>query len=361
MPWLIHNLNAVADRWAGLAWAVVWQSTLLIGIAGLFAALLLRRAGPAARFWLWQILAIKLLIMPFWTYAIPIPSTSETTESAQPLAMRIAFPAAEAPATAPTTTNRLADVNPVDPTERPEPATQPRSPSRPSLTWQAILLGGWLIFVTLQIARLTAQRVRLSKLLRSTLPADEQLTRAVDKTARTLNLSRVPRAVLADADGSPLVCGILRPQLVLPRSLPGRLTELQLQHVFAHELAHIRRHDLVWGWFTEFARIVYFFNPAVHWLCYRLRLERELACDQIALAATGQNPAEYAATLVQVATHVSQPALFCASTDGGEEGGAYVCCVAGRVSFPVRRVCRVSRINNRTGKLTHPARRGRLF
>ncbi len=69
----ILHLNQWAAIWAELMWAVLWQSTLLIVVVALIARLL-RRASPVVRYWLWQIVAIKLLLMPFWTLAIPMPS-----------------------------------------------------------------------------------------------------------------------------------------------------------------------------------------------------------------------------------------------------------------------------------------------
>ena len=87
-----------------------------------------------------------------------------------------------------------------------------------------------------------------------------------------------------------------------------------------HELAHIKRHDLVWGWPVEIARIVYFFNPLVYWVAYQLGLERELACDQLAMARSGHPPADYAQTLVQVISHTSESAAIQAAIAAGLTG-----------------------------------------
>ncbi len=54
--------------------------------------------------------------------------------------------------------------------------------------------------------------------------------------------------------------------------------------------------------------MVYFFQPLAWWVGYRLRLERELACDQLAMAHSGHPPADYAQTLVQVVSHASRQA-----------------------------------------------------
>ncbi|HLJ10028.1 MAG TPA: M56 family metallopeptidase, partial [Planctomycetaceae bacterium] len=106
-------------------------------------------------------------------------------------------------------------------------------------------------------------------------------------------------------------------------ALTARLSPAELRHVLLHELAHVRRLDLVWGWTGEIARVVYFFHPLAHWLCYRMRLERELACDTIAMSLSGQNASEYVATLVRVISHASEPTVFkTAAASAGLDGGA---------------------------------------
>src|SRR5581483_11936553 len=91
-----------------------------------------------------------------------------------------------------------------------------------------------------------------------------------------------------------------RPALVLPRATAAALTPEQLRLVLLHELAHVRRRDLLWGWLPEVARVVWWFHPVAWWVAARVRLERELACDQAALAHGGGSAADYAETLVRV-------------------------------------------------------------
>ena len=83
MTLVIGTLNRLAGAWAGLAWAVAWQSTLLVGVFAL-AALGLRRSSPSLRYWLWQIAAIKLLVMPLWGVSIPLPTTPRGDAGASP-------------------------------------------------------------------------------------------------------------------------------------------------------------------------------------------------------------------------------------------------------------------------------------
>ena len=114
----------------------------------------------------------------------------------------------------------------------------------------------------------------------------------------------------AKIDCSPFVCGIVRPVLVLPRELAATLSAADLAQIVAHELAHVKRRDLVWSWIPQIACLLYFFHPVAHLASYRVRLERELACDQLAMILVGRGPAEYADTLVRVLSSTSRPSIF---------------------------------------------------
>jgi hypothetical protein len=70
---IADSLNPVSEIWARLILAAVWQSTVLALFIAL-VALRLKRASPGVRYWLWQVVALKLLIVPFWTVLIPPPA-----------------------------------------------------------------------------------------------------------------------------------------------------------------------------------------------------------------------------------------------------------------------------------------------
>jgi hypothetical protein len=333
MTQLIQTINNSSEAWTRLVCAILWQSTLLAAMIAL-VALLLRRTSPAVRYWLWQIVAIKLLLMPFWTLAIPLPSWAG---GARPHGAGM-VEAEEYPRSTPGRSRAGGDDEPVGPgsvgiepvgTRAAEMPVGDSPPSTPSvwrglgeITWQSWLLMGWVAVVGLQVVRLSWQRVRLGRLLRRAEGADVELASLVGELAARLRLRRGPSIALIDADCPLFVCGWRQPVLVLSRSLAPSLDRSRLRQVVLHELAHLKRHDLVWGWTAEIARLVYFFNPVVHWVCYRLRLERELACDQLAMALSGGTPADYAQTLIHVVDHDSRPAVLkspdgvCTSLDG---------------------------------------------
>src|SRR5260370_21934325 len=66
-----------------------------------------------------------------------------------------------------------------------------------------------------------------------------------------------------------------------------------------HEAAHLARGDDVALIFQRLLQAVFALHPVVHWIARRIDLEREIACDDFVVEATGQ-PRPYAACLTRV-------------------------------------------------------------
>lgn len=313
----ITMLNSWSAQWGTLVVAMVWQSTVLALIIAA-ACRLLRRASPAIRYWLWQIVAIKLLLIPIWTVALPLPWDSTLVRDDRD--------------TSPLSTQTMAHTAPaVDAgadrsethADRPQPSVlmstgttstgdrmTASSATLFSLTWGAWLMIGWSVAVLLQALLVCWQRARLQRVLRRSEPADAALESLVANCAAQLGLRRTPRVVLIDEQCSPFVCGVLRPVVVLPRSIDALVSRDQLTPILVHELAHVQRRDLIWNWIPQIARMLFFFHPIAHWVAFRTRLEAELACDGWAMTTTGRTAGAYADLLVRVVSRLSEPAML---------------------------------------------------
>jgi len=114
---------------------------------------------------------------------------------------------------------------------------------------------------------------------------------------------------------APAVIGWLRPAVLLPVFALTGLSEEQFKAVIAHELAHIRRHDWFVNLFQVLVETLLFYHPAMWWLNRRIRIERELCCDEIAVSLTGSR-LEYARALTQMAEWKNVSLLAMAANRG---------------------------------------------
>jgi len=114
---------------------------------------------------------------------------------------------------------------------------------------------------------------------------------------------------------APAGFGALRPVILLPVSALMGLSEDQLRAVIAHELAHIRRWDFSVNLFQVLAGTLLFYHPVVWWLNRRIRAEREICCDEVAVSAYG-NPLAYARALTLLAERRNAPVMAMAINQG---------------------------------------------
>ena len=94
---------------------------------------------------------------------------------------------------------------------------------------------------------------------------------------------------------SPFVLGIINPRIYLPFSM----NEQDLEHVVAHEQAHIRRKDHWWKPFGFLLLTIHWFNPLM-WMAYVLLCrDIELACDEKVIKELGnEQRGDYTQALV---------------------------------------------------------------
>jgi beta-lactamase regulating signal transducer with metallopeptidase domain len=313
MKALCHQLNDWSAAWAEAMTTFSWQA-MLLGMLVAAACLALRRQSPALRYGIWLILAAKFLVMPFWNVAVEAPDwlgKAPGIESSQPAAIAPEELAAVLPVASPARSSDIAvGVTALAPLDAPSPTPTPS-------TW---LMLAWALVVLIGVARTVRQYCGLQRALQGARPAENDLAALVAQCARQLSMA-APEVRVTDIDGSPLVCGAFRPVLVLPASFSATAESDALRQIVLHELAHIRRGDLLTIWILHLARMLYWFHPIVHWMSYQAGLERELACDQHAMVHSGATPAGYARTLIQAAGRASQPTVLSAVGAARLDGG----------------------------------------
>jgi hypothetical protein len=83
--------------------------------------------------------------------------------------------------------------------------------------------------------------------------------------------------------------------------LTRSFSQEELRYVFLHELSHIKRRDILTGWLMTALQILHWFNPLVWLAFHRMRVDRELACDALALSyAKDEENQPYGRTIIKL-------------------------------------------------------------
>jgi len=290
---LLNDLGAPAGHWGRL---MLFQSALLVALLLAVDFLLGRRLRSAMRYALWLLVLVKLLLPP----SLLLP-----TGAGFWLGRWWAEPVRTAPATT-TPTPRLtvttAEASPVpDPEWIALPPPIAQAPA--TLTRDACLLLAWISGALLLAAGFGIRNRPVRRLARRAADAPEDLQAQVREAANALRLRRIPKLRLSAANHSPAVCGFLRPVILLPAELAGRLTPDALRLVLLHELAHLKRGDLWVTWWQALVQIVWWWNPAVWIANARIRMLREAAVDDVVMLSTPDDRSAYPSALLAVARH----------------------------------------------------------
>ncbi len=166
-----------------------------------------------------------------------------------------------------------------------------------SLGWWA--LPAWAFGVILFSFRLAWGAREVAVLRRSGTPADPSLRALGAALAARLGIERPVRLLITSLAEGPSVVGWIRPVILLPAATLMGLTPEQLEAVLAHEFAHIRRYDYLVNIFQMVVETLLFYHPAVWWTSARIRHERELCCDDLAVSMCG-DPLCYARALTKL-------------------------------------------------------------
>jgi len=166
-------------------------------------------------------------------------------------------------------------------------------------SWLAIVLAVWALAVLAQLVVAAVRGHRLAGVVRRAMAHDDiRVETLCARRARELGLRRSPRLAVSPEVDSPQVMGLWRPTILLP--VDDRLDDDELDMALMHELAHVRRGDLVLGWVPLLARTLFFFHPLVHLATREYALCREAACDALVVSRGRQAPRTYGRLLLRL-------------------------------------------------------------
>lgn len=293
-----------------ILWSITWGSWLTALAIILIRLLFHRVLSGKAKYYLWLLLALRLMLPV-------LPQSALSIQNYLPIASQTAhIPAAAASApgdTAPLPSMSIPaaampeqnDVSSAGPTSAVSAETASAfSPSQILLL--VYLLGVLAAGVTYLILYvLTARHLRQLPLC-----TDSETLRVWLKLRRQLS---VRTEIRLRRGGRAMSGGLFRPTIVLPAEVAGEAAA----PILVHEAMHIGSHDLILHFLYRLLICLNWFNPVV-WLCFRQAFrDSEGACDQRVLESGLVAPSDYAEALYQESMTSSSPNIFIRSAFGG--------------------------------------------
>jgi bla regulator protein BlaR1 len=157
------------------------------------------------------------------------------------------------------------------------------------------LIGAFLFFF--KTASNLADLRSLHKKKHGNIP--EQLSIFIEKISKQLSISRPIKTLCSKHTEVPLTYGIIKPVILIPSALIFQMSPGQLEAIIAHEMAHIKRNDYPVNLIQSVLEMVFFFHPVFWWINHEIKKQREMACDEMAVAL-GANPKDLAYGLANV-------------------------------------------------------------
>jgi beta-lactamase regulating signal transducer with metallopeptidase domain/thiol-disulfide isomerase/thioredoxin len=323
-------MNSTTLAGGSFAWVLQssWQAAVLVLLVLIVQMIFRSKLSPAWRYGLWLLVVVRLLMPALPPSAIsifnlanvkprqpitvpPAPSRMEAPGiPVSDLQARLQAPDDEASNPSEARTETRAAWRPDDHHPAGAVATRSIQPHRP-MNWFDIACAIWLGGVCLLGLRQAWANVRFgSRLARHKPVADATTIRIVEDCAKRLRISRRVSVIETEEVDSPAVCGLWKKTLLVPDGTFERFSSDELRHIFLHELAHIKRRDIEVNWLSALLQILHWFNPVL-WLAFaRMRADRELATDALALAHVGRTEnVRYGETILKVVENLAHGAV----------------------------------------------------
>ena len=134
---------------------------------------------------------------------------------------------------------------------------------------------------------------------------DEQVTTVFNRCKQSMKMKKAVSLRLAGKIASPTVLVSFARKYYYQKHMKV-LNEQQLQYVFYHELAHIKRNDVAVNWIMYSLILLNWFNPILWYAYFCMREDQELACDAYALTFIDkEEQIAYGHTIITLLQHYS--------------------------------------------------------
>ncbi len=289
------NLPHLVEKFSEAAWETSLSAAVLAAFVAAVQFALRKQLRPAWRYWLWMPVVIRLLAPALPDSAFSLFNLPRWVgPGAAPAGYRVEI--TDAPAYRP-----ALEASPELTAAEAEALAIPAAPSERRFNLRTWLGTIWAAGLLLLLGRLALGSLWLRYHARRTaVPSSGEAVQLLAEVTAELKCWRRPALRESHLVTAPALFGIFAPTILLPAGFLERFSREELRQVFLHEAAHLKRGDLWMNALMAVAQAVHWFNPVVWLVCRRMRLERELACDEVVLRSQQGAGSAYGQTILRI-------------------------------------------------------------
>jgi len=294
----------------------------VLTLAAAIGMLALRKTSASLRHLLWVSAMAGLVALPIMSFVLPswrvlpswiddsVAALSDVSEASVPAVIELQVAEVTSAVVPPslrgeaealtdhtaTESEFVATTGPT--TEANAVAAAPRMQGRVTAI---LIIALWMTGAAFLLARLTLSTLVLSRLaFKSRRLTCGRVYEELQTLRHRLGIRRDVQILQSDRRTVPTTWGVLKARVLLPTDSDSWDSE-RLRAVLLHELAHVKRCDPIMHLLVQITCALHWFNPMVWIAAWRIRVERERACDDVVLNA-GMKPSDYAQHLLGIAT-----------------------------------------------------------
>ncbi|WP_454015952.1 M56 family metallopeptidase [Bacillus sp. Marseille-Q7846] len=260
------------------------MASILVGFILCIKILLRNKLTPRWQYMLWIVLMIRLLL----------PWSPDSSYSIYSLLSYRSSVSEVIPKNMPSSTESMMNIesdhtvelesNAETVTENSKPEVNVSVEQQTTFSLYKIALYVWLVGVIVLAAITFITNRRLYSYIKKQPDiTDEQIVTIFNRCKQSMKMKKEVSLRLAGKISSPTVFSFFRPKVLLSKKHMKVLNEQQLQYVFYHELAHIKRNDVAVNWIMYSLLLLNWFNLILWYAYFCMREDQELACDAYAL------------------------------------------------------------------------------
>ncbi|WBL48566.1 M56 family metallopeptidase [Clostridium estertheticum] len=160
----------------------------------------------------------------------------------------------------------------------------------------------WLLVVIIIGVYTIVMTIRLKAKFKNGHVCDnEEVMQLLLQCKNKLNIKSIIKVINTNEIKTPCIYGFIKPKLLLPIGIENYVDKTELQFIILHELAHVKRQDIIVSCITGVLQIIHWFNPIIWYSFYRMSNDKELACDALALSHINcENYIDYGKTIIKL-------------------------------------------------------------